>query len=159
MGWYSRRRVEPSGKGTPFRWSSTTLTLELRNQPYLYSPLYIGSIWKVPRKYLKVFTFPVLLGNTTIFVCKHPIWLPLKIGRIHDVLHASLTSDILAWDLCIFSLLMAWRPSLGHIRRLVSFRCSRQCFCSATSTQRHRRGSNNIIIATADTTDKDNLCL
>jgi len=73
------------------------MNLGLRNQAYLYPSLYIGSIFvlKVPIKYLKVFTFPVLLGNTTMFVCKLPIRLLLKAGRVYYVFHASLTSDFL----------------------------------------------------------------
>ena len=122
MGWFSRRRAEPSGKDKPFRWSSTTLNLGLRDQAYLYLSLYIGSIfiWEVPVKYLKVFTFPVLLGNTTMFVCKLPIRLLLTVGRVHYVFHASLISDFLVWGFYSLSLFMSLRLLFGHIRRLVS---------------------------------------
>jgi len=40
-----------------------------------------------------MFTFPVLLRNTAIFVCKLPIRLLLEIGCVCDVFRASLTSD------------------------------------------------------------------
>ena len=53
------------------------------------SGLYIPVVWKVPVKYLKVFTFPGM------FVCKLPIRLLSKVGRVYDVFHASLISDFL----------------------------------------------------------------
>jgi len=59
------------------------------------SALFIPFVWKVPKKHLKVFTFPVLLKNTTMFVCKLPIRLLLQVGRVHYVIHAWLTSDFL----------------------------------------------------------------
>jgi len=58
-GWYSRRRAEPPGKDKPFRWSSTTLNLGLRNQAYLYPSLYIGSIFSSSNQIGGVWSFPL----------------------------------------------------------------------------------------------------
>jgi len=48
-----------------------------------------------PRKYLEVFTLPVLLGDSTIFVCKRPFVTGAISGCVYDVFHASLISDFL----------------------------------------------------------------
>ena len=49
----------------------------------------------IARKYLEVFTLPVLLGNNTIFVCKRPFVTGSISGCVYDVFHASLNSDFL----------------------------------------------------------------
>ena len=49
----------------------------------------------IPRKYLKVFTLPVLLRNNTIIVCKRPFVTGSISGCVYDVFHASLISVFL----------------------------------------------------------------
>ena len=71
VGWYNGRRAVPSE-------SDTSRTLNLKWKIRL---LYTRFAWNVPKKYLKVLTFPVTLGNTTIFICKLPIRLFLKMWR------------------------------------------------------------------------------
>ena len=44
-------------------------------------------------KSLKVFTFPMLLGNNTMFVCECPFVTGSISGCVYDVFHASLISD------------------------------------------------------------------
>jgi len=86
---------------------ATALTNEISSSLYINQ---FGSIstsfWRYPLKsvrrkalgWISYFTpFPVLLGNTNMFVCKLPIRLLLKIGRVCDVFHASLTSDFFGW--------------------------------------------------------------
>jgi len=48
-----------------------------------------------PIYYPKVFALPVLLGNSTMFVCECSFTARLTSGCVYDVFHASLTSDFL----------------------------------------------------------------
>ena len=58
----------------------------------------------------------MLLGDNTMFVCELPIRLLLKIWRVYDVFHASLTSDFFGWSCWYLSSfngpwVVVWPPS------------------------------------------------
>jgi len=102
-GQYNRRRVP--------RQSDASRTLILGLQLRL-----IYTLLQPNRLEDCVLHFLLLLGNTTMFVCKLPIRLLLEVGCVCDVFHASLTSDFFGWACWILSpfngsWVVVWSPS------------------------------------------------